>query len=112
MQRRQDLEGIDVNLLEQAASIRLVSSTNVQIHVRREATGYGCAYFVEEMLGTRGMSFEGRRVVVSGTGNVAIHGAVVSTLRPTCSVAHSLSSSSACSSRSSARACWACRAAR
>ena len=41
--------------------------------VRREATGYGCAYFVEEMLGTRGLSFEGRRVVVSGTGNVAVN---------------------------------------
>ena len=41
--------------------------------VRREATGYGCAYFVTEMLRTRGTSFEGRRVVVSGSGNVAIH---------------------------------------
>jgi glutamate dehydrogenase (NADP+) len=41
--------------------------------VRKEAIGYGCAYFVAEMLAARGLSFEGRRVVVSGAGNVAIH---------------------------------------
>jgi glutamate dehydrogenase (NADP+) len=41
--------------------------------VREEATGYGCAYFVAEMLATRGESFGGRDVVVSGSGNVAIH---------------------------------------
>jgi glutamate dehydrogenase (NADP+) len=41
--------------------------------VRREATGYGVAIFVEEMLATRGASLAGRRVVVSGSGNVAIH---------------------------------------
>jgi glutamate dehydrogenase (NADP+) len=41
--------------------------------VREEATGYGCAYFVAEMLATRGGSFGGRDVVVSGSGNVAIH---------------------------------------
>jgi glutamate dehydrogenase (NADP+) len=41
--------------------------------VRTEATGYGCAYFVAEMLAARGLSFDGRRVVVSGAGNVAIH---------------------------------------
>jgi glutamate dehydrogenase (NADP+) len=41
--------------------------------VREEATGYGCAYFVAEMLATRGESFGGREVVVSGSGNVAIH---------------------------------------
>jgi glutamate dehydrogenase (NADP+) len=41
--------------------------------VREEATGYGCAYFVAEMLATRGQSFAGREVVVSGAGNVAIH---------------------------------------
>ena len=40
---------------------------------RREATGYGAAYFVSRMLATRGMDFEGRRVVVSGSGNVAIY---------------------------------------
>ncbi|MGN6547573.1 MAG: NADP-specific glutamate dehydrogenase [Aureliella sp.] len=41
--------------------------------VRKEATGYGCTYFVEEMLATRKESFEGKRVVVSGSGNVAIY---------------------------------------
>jgi glutamate dehydrogenase (NADP+) len=41
--------------------------------VRTEATGYGCAIFVREMLATRGTSFDGRRVVVSGSGNVAIY---------------------------------------
>ena len=40
---------------------------------RREATGYGAVYFVERMLGTRGSSFEGKRCVVSGSGNVAIY---------------------------------------
>jgi glutamate dehydrogenase (NADP+) len=41
--------------------------------VRKEATGYGCAYFVEELLATRKNSLEGKRVVVSGSGNVAIY---------------------------------------
>jgi glutamate dehydrogenase (NADP+) len=41
--------------------------------VRKEATGYGCVYFVAEMLAVRGESFEGRDVVVSGSGNVAIY---------------------------------------
>ncbi|MCE0762472.1 NADP-specific glutamate dehydrogenase [Pseudonocardia kujensis] len=41
--------------------------------VRREATGYGSAFFVEEMLRVRGQSFEGKDVVVSGSGNVAIY---------------------------------------
>ncbi|GII67413.1 glutamate dehydrogenase [Sphaerisporangium krabiense] len=41
--------------------------------VRAEATGYGCVYFVEEMLNARGTSLDGKRVVVSGSGNVAIH---------------------------------------
>nr|WP_214368029.1 NADP-specific glutamate dehydrogenase [Pseudonocardia sp. H11422] len=41
--------------------------------VRREATGYGCTFFVEEMLAVRGQSFEGKDVVVSGSGNVAIY---------------------------------------
>ncbi|CAN7638343.1 NADP-specific glutamate dehydrogenase [Phenylobacterium sp. LjRoot219] len=40
---------------------------------RKEATGYGAVYFVDRMLGTRGRSFDGLRVVVSGSGNVAIH---------------------------------------
>src|SRR5215212_3930053 len=41
--------------------------------VRVEATGYGCAYFMEEMLKTLGESFEDKRCVVSGSGNVAIY---------------------------------------
>jgi glutamate dehydrogenase (NADP+) len=40
---------------------------------RTEATGYGATYFVERMLAARGESLEGRRVVVSGSGNVAIY---------------------------------------
>ena len=41
--------------------------------VRTEATGYGLVFFVDEMLKARGESWEGRRVVVSGSGNVAIY---------------------------------------
>lgn len=41
--------------------------------VRTEATGYGCTYFVEEMLATRGETFAGKRVVISGSGNVALY---------------------------------------
>ena len=40
---------------------------------RREATGYGATYFVERMLKTKGLSFDGKRAVVSGSGNVAIY---------------------------------------
>mgnify|MGYP003571963096 FL=1 len=39
--------------------------------VRPEATGYGAVYFADEMLKTRGDSFKGKTVVVSGSGNVA-----------------------------------------
>jgi len=39
--------------------------------IRPEATGYGCVYFAEEMLKTRGESIEGKTVTVSGSGNVA-----------------------------------------
>jgi glutamate dehydrogenase (NADP+) len=39
--------------------------------LRPEATGYGTCYFAQAMLATRGESFEGRTVVVSGSGNVA-----------------------------------------
>ena len=39
--------------------------------IRPEATGYGAVYFAAEMLKTRGMSFEGRKVLISGSGNVA-----------------------------------------
>ncbi|MCA8867803.1 MAG: NADP-specific glutamate dehydrogenase [Rhodobacteraceae bacterium] len=40
---------------------------------RTEATGYGNAYFVQRMLGTKGTSFDGKRCVISGSGNVAIY---------------------------------------
>ncbi|WP_447008470.1 NADP-specific glutamate dehydrogenase [Saccharothrix isguenensis] len=43
--------------------------------VRTEATGYGTVFFVEEMLKVRGDSFDGKKVVVSGSGNVAIYAA-------------------------------------
>lgn len=40
---------------------------------RKEATGYGTVYFVDEMLKANGLSFEGSTVVVSGSGNVSIY---------------------------------------
>ena len=40
---------------------------------RTEATGYGLAYFVDEYLKSKGDSFEGKSVVVHGSGNVAIY---------------------------------------
>jgi len=40
---------------------------------RTEATGYGAVYFVERMLATRKLELAGKRVVVSGAGNVAIY---------------------------------------
>ena len=40
---------------------------------RTEATGYGNSYFVQAMLATKGQSFEGKRVVISGSGNVAVY---------------------------------------
>ncbi len=43
--------------------------------IRPEATGYGCVYFAQEMLGTRNESFEGKRVTISGSGNVAQYAA-------------------------------------
>lgn len=39
--------------------------------IRPEATGYGTVYFAQEMLATKGDSFAGKTVVVSGSGNVA-----------------------------------------
>jgi glutamate dehydrogenase (NADP+) len=39
--------------------------------IRPEATGYGCVYFVQEMLKTRGESLQGKVCTVSGSGNVA-----------------------------------------
>ena len=41
--------------------------------VRTEATGYGTVYFVQEMLAVRNQSLAGRRVLVSGSGNVALY---------------------------------------
>ena len=40
---------------------------------RKEATGFGLAYFTREMLASKGESFKGKTVVVSGSGNVAIY---------------------------------------
>ncbi|WP_077549018.1 Glu/Leu/Phe/Val dehydrogenase dimerization domain-containing protein, partial [Pseudorhizobium flavum] len=40
---------------------------------RTEATGYGNTYFVQSMLATKDQSFDGRNVVVSGSGNVAVY---------------------------------------
>lgn len=42
---------------------------------RKEATGYGLVYFTEEMLKDNGRSFDGKTVVISGSGNVAIYAA-------------------------------------
>jgi glutamate dehydrogenase (NADP+) len=41
--------------------------------VRTEATGYGAVFFVEDMLSVHGESLAGKRVAVSGSGNVAIY---------------------------------------
>ena len=40
---------------------------------RTEATGYGLVYFTDEMMKDNGLSLEGKTVVVSGSGNVAIY---------------------------------------
>lgn len=42
---------------------------------RTQATGYGLCYFTNAMLKSKGLSFEGEKVVVSGSGNVAIYAA-------------------------------------
>lgn len=42
---------------------------------RKQATGYGLCYFTNEMLSDAGKSFEGARVVISGSGNVALYAA-------------------------------------
>lgn len=42
---------------------------------RTEATGYGLCYFTEAMLKDHGNSFDGKTVVISGSGNVAIYAA-------------------------------------
>ncbi|MBO4816835.1 MAG: NADP-specific glutamate dehydrogenase [Bacteroidales bacterium] len=43
--------------------------------LRPEATGYGLCYFTEQMLATRGKSFKGQTVLISGSGNVAQYAA-------------------------------------
>ena len=43
--------------------------------VRREATGYGLIYILEEALNARGEVLEGKKIIVSGSGNVAIYAA-------------------------------------
>ena len=39
--------------------------------IRPQATGYGCVYFAAEMLNTKNETFEGKKVLISGSGNVA-----------------------------------------
>tara|TARA_B100000282_G_scaffold296420_1_gene278288 strand:- start:2825 stop:4162 length:1338 start_codon:yes stop_codon:yes gene_type:complete len=41
--------------------------------VRTEATGYGCCYFMKEMLGVLNTDFDKKKVIISGSGNVAIY---------------------------------------
>ena len=43
--------------------------------IRTEATGYGAVYFLQNMLRVKGMDLEGKRAVISGSGNVATHAA-------------------------------------
>lgn len=43
--------------------------------IRPESTGYGTVYFADSMLATKGESFEGKRVLISGSGNVAQYAA-------------------------------------
>lgn len=43
--------------------------------IRPEATGYGCVYFAQEMLKGLGRDFDGQRVAISGSGNVAQYAA-------------------------------------
>lgn len=43
--------------------------------IRPEATGYGTVYFADSMLKTRNETFEGKKVVISGSGNVAQYAA-------------------------------------
>jgi len=43
--------------------------------IRPEATGYGCVYFAQEMLKRSGQGFDGKRVTISGSGNVAQYAA-------------------------------------
>ena len=44
--------------------------------IRKEATGFGCAYFMQEMLKHQSQSLEGKRCLISGSGNVAQYAAL------------------------------------
>ena len=44
-------------------------------HIRPEATGYGCVYFLEHMLEHHGHHIQNKRVLISGAGNVALYAA-------------------------------------
>ena len=70
--------------------------------VRTEATGYGVAMFVQEMLRERGDDLDGKRCVVSGSGNVALY-AIQKAQR-------SVGSETSPSATSSARTCTTCSA--
>lgn len=48
--------------------------------VRTEATGYGAVYFLENMLSAQNEQIEGKRVVISGAGNVSLHAAEKATM--------------------------------
>jgi glutamate dehydrogenase (NADP+) len=43
--------------------------------IRKEATGFGCVYFTQNMLAVKGDSIKGKKVVISGSGNVSQHAA-------------------------------------
>ncbi|MFT4972958.1 MAG: glutamate dehydrogenase (NADP+) [Paraglaciecola sp.] len=62
--------------------------------IRPEATGYGCVYMAREMLKTRGESLEGKRCLVSGSGNVAQY--TVEKLLELGASVHTMSDSSGC----------------
>ncbi len=62
--------------------------------IRPEATGYGCVYFANEMLKTRGESLEGKKCIVSGSGNVAQY--TVEKILDLGGTVHTLSDSSGC----------------
>ena len=59
---------------------------------RTQATGYGLCYFTEAMLNSKNNSFAGKKVVVSGSGNVAIYAAEKATQLGACVIAMSDSS--------------------
>jgi glutamate dehydrogenase/leucine dehydrogenase len=43
--------------------------------IRPEATGYGCVFFLQEMLASKGLGIQGKKVAISGSGNVAQYAA-------------------------------------